>query len=53
MCFEWDKRYFRELEEKRAKEKLDEMLKKAEEAVTQPSPQNEVKTPVRDEEALN
>ena len=35
MCFEWDKRYFRELEEKKAKEKLDEMLRKAEEAVQQ------------------
>lgn len=32
MCFEWDKRYFRELEEKKAKDKLDEMLKQAEEA---------------------
>jgi len=35
MCFEWDKRYFRELEEKKAKEKLDEMLRKAEEAAQQ------------------
>ena len=35
MCFEWDKRYFRELEEKKSKEKLDAMLKKAEEAVKQ------------------
>jgi hypothetical protein len=33
MCFEWDKRYFRELEEKKAREKLDETLRKAEEAV--------------------
>jgi hypothetical protein len=35
MCFEWDKRYFSELEEKKAKEKLDEMLRKAEEAAQQ------------------
>jgi hypothetical protein len=33
MCFEWDKRYFREQEELRiCKEKTDEMLKRAEEA---------------------
>lgn len=35
MCFEWDKRYFRELEEKKAREKLDQMLKQAEEAARQ------------------
>lgn len=34
MCFEWDKRYFRELEEKKSKEKLDQLLKNAEDAVT-------------------
>ena len=33
MCFEWDKRYFRELEEKKSKEKVDEMIKNAEDAV--------------------
>lgn len=34
MCFEWDKRYFRELEEKKSKEQVDALLKKAEEAVS-------------------
>jgi len=33
MCFEWDKRYFRELEEKKNKEKVDNMIKNAEAAV--------------------
>lgn len=33
MCFEWDKRYFRELEEKKSKEKVDELIKNAEDAV--------------------
>lgn len=42
MCFEWDKRYFRELEEKKAREKLDQMLKQAEEAARQ-SASSEVK----------
>lgn len=33
MCFEWDKRYFREQEELRiSKEKTDALLKNAEEA---------------------
>lgn len=35
MCFEWDKRYFRELEEKKAREQLNELLRKAEKAVQQ------------------
>lgn len=34
MCFEWDKRYFRELEAKKSKEKVDEMIKNAEDAVS-------------------
>jgi hypothetical protein len=33
MCFEWDKRYFRELEEKKNKEKVDQLIKDAEAAV--------------------
>lgn len=33
MCFEWDKRYFRELEEKKSKEKVDELIRNAEDAV--------------------
>ena len=34
MCFEWDKRYFREQEALRiGKQKTDELLKRAEEAV--------------------
>lgn len=33
MCFEWDKRYFRELKEKKSKEKVDELIKNAEDAV--------------------
>jgi len=32
MCFEWDKRYFRELEEKKNKEKVDNLIKDAETA---------------------
>lgn len=33
MCFEWDKRYFREQEELRiSKEKAEELLRRAEEA---------------------
>lgn len=32
MCFEWDKRYFRELEEKKNKEKVDQLIKEAEAA---------------------
>lgn len=32
MCFEWDKRYFRELEEKKNKEKVDDLIKSAEAA---------------------
>lgn len=51
MCFEWDQRYFRELEEKKAKEKLDEMLKKAEEAAQQGEPQ-EVKSPAPEAEKI-
>lgn len=34
MCFEWDKRYFRELEEKKSREKLDEVIRQAEEAAS-------------------
>lgn len=32
MCFEWDERYFRELEEEKSKMKVAEFLKNAEEA---------------------
>ena len=51
MCFEWDKRYFRELEEKKAKEKLDEMLRKAEEAAQQGERQ-ELKSPESEAEKI-
>lgn len=33
MCFEWDKRYFRELAERQSKEKVDELIRRSEEAV--------------------
>jgi hypothetical protein len=33
MCFEWDKRYFREQAELKAKQKVDELIKNAEESV--------------------
>lgn len=33
MCFEWDKRYFHELEEKKSKEKVDALIREAEHAV--------------------
>ncbi len=33
MCFEWDERYFRELAERQSKEKVDELIRRSEEAV--------------------
>lgn len=32
MCFEWDKRYFRELAERQSKEKADELIRRSQEA---------------------
>ena len=42
MCFEWDKRYFRELAERESKEKVDELIRRSEEAVrtAQAAPQD-------------
>lgn len=33
MCFEWDKRYFREQAERKSKEQVDALIKNAEDAV--------------------
>lgn len=33
MCFEWDKRYFREQAERKSKKQVDELIKNAEDAV--------------------
>lgn len=55
MCFEWDKRYFRELEEKKSREKLDEVIKQAEEAASQarvPSDTKPESTPAGNAKAL-
>lgn len=32
MCFEWDKRYFREQAELKSKQKVDELIRRSEEA---------------------
>lgn len=57
MCFEWDKRYFRELEEKKSKKKVDEVIRNAEDAVNHSQASEAVKTDVnqprgRDVDAL-
>jgi hypothetical protein len=40
MCFEWDKRYFREQAELKAKQQVEELIKSAEESVKINSAEN-------------
>ena len=52
MCFEWDERYYREQAIRLSKEKVDELIKRSEEAASagQGIPENSVNQPVNDQE---
>ena len=53
MCFEWDERYFRELAERKSKEKVDELIRRSEEAVylAQTTPQDNAPQPSEEKAA--
>ena len=50
MCFEWDERYFREQAELKNKQKVDELIKRSEEAAK--VGQESEKQPAKEQEEL-
>lgn len=54
MCFEWDKRYFREQAELKSKQKVDELIKNSEAAAkaNQETPSDNATQPAKVQEAL-
>ena len=51
MCFEWDKRYFREQAELKSKQKVDELIK-ASEAAAKASQESNTEQPNKEREGV-